>query len=270
MTTPDITERVVEVWDGKLRLRLRVAGAGPALVYFHPETGLIWDPFLTRLAEHHTIYAPEFPGTSPSDPYAIHQVDELWDLVLIYEQALRELGLARPVAVAPSFGGMLAAELAAAYPDLFASLVLLAPLGLWRDDAAVANWITIPQDRLPELLFADPASEPARAWLMPPDDPEAAIAANAGLVWSLGCTGKFVWPLPEKGLTKRLHRVTAPTLIIWGEDDQLISPLYAEEFAQRITGAGTEIIPKAGHMPQVEQREATCALVEQFVRTAQR
>ena len=55
---------------------------------------------------------------------------------------------------------------------------------------------------------------------------------TADLVWALGATGKFVWPIPDKGLKKRLHRVKAPTLIVWGEDDALVSSAYAKEFAQ--------------------------------------
>src|SRR6185369_9542882 len=50
----------------------------------HPAAGLAWDPFLSHLAERYTVYAPEFPGTSVGDPYAIHQVDDLTDLVVLY------------------------------------------------------------------------------------------------------------------------------------------------------------------------------------------
>lgn len=56
--------------------------------------------------------------------------------------------------------------------------------------------------------------------------------AGASMVWALGCTGKFCWPIPDRGLAKRLHRVTAPTLIVWGEEDGLFSVAYAEEFAR--------------------------------------
>ena len=52
--------------------------------------------------------------------------------------------------------------------------------------------------------------------------------------WSLACTGKFVWPIPDKGLKKRLHRITAPTLVLWGEQDGLVPPIYASDFEQAI------------------------------------
>ncbi|MFE4754994.1 alpha/beta fold hydrolase [Streptomyces mirabilis] len=265
-TAPDTTEKVVAVWNDRIRLRVKVTGQGPALVYLHPSAGLAWDGFLSRLATDYTIYAPEFPGTSPADPYAIHQVDDLWQVVLLYEEAIRKLDIGAPVLVGQSFGGMLAAELAAAYPDRFSKLVLLDPIGLWRDDQPVANWIAAPPTALPGMLFADPEGEAAKAMLTPPSDPEEAIAAGAGMVWALGCTGKFVWPIPDKGLEHRLHRISAPTLIVWGEQDKLIPASYADEFAARIAGSKVAIVPGVGHIPQVEATDTTYALVEEFLR----
>ena len=82
---------------------------------------------------------------------------------------------------------------------------------------------------------------------------EEAATLVADLVWALGATGKFVWPIPDKGLKKRIHRIKADTLIIWGEDDALISSVYAKEFAQRIANSRVEIIKDCGHVPQVER-----------------
>jgi pimeloyl-ACP methyl ester carboxylesterase len=263
--TTTLTDRTVQTWNDRITMRVRVGGDGPPLVYLHPSAGLAWDPFLDKLAEDHTVYAPEFPGTTPGDPYAIHQVDDLWDTVLVYEQTLRGLGLAGVPVIGQSFGGMLAAELAAAYPDLFSRVVLLDPVGLWRDDTPVANWISAAPAELPAMLFADPAGEPAQAMLAMPEDPDALASAQAAMVWNLGATGKLCWPIPDRGLHKRLHRVTAPTLIVWGEHDNLVSPVYAEEFRGRIADSRVEIIPKSGHIPQVEQMEATYGVVADFL-----
>ena len=73
------------------------------------------------------------PGTSFGDPYAIHKVDTFLDLVLIYEEVLRKLGLKRPVAIGQSFGGMLMCDLAAHFPDIFSKIIPLDPAGLWRE-----------------------------------------------------------------------------------------------------------------------------------------
>jgi pimeloyl-ACP methyl ester carboxylesterase len=246
-------------------MRVKVAGAGAPLMYFHPAAGLAWDPFLSHLAESYTVYAPEFPGTSMGDPYAIHQVDDLGDVVLIYEELVRKLGLVRPVLIGQSFGGMIASELASRFADLPSSLVLLDPIGLWSEAYPTANWIATPAEKLPELLFHDPQSPSALAMLAMPEDPEQQRAAVAGLVWSFGCTGKFTWPIPDKGLRSRLHRITAPTLIIWGREDKVANVGYANEFANAIAGSKVAIFDDCGHIPQVERYAETTAAVDDFL-----
>jgi pimeloyl-ACP methyl ester carboxylesterase len=263
----EIRDHTVSVWGGKLTLHFKTAGSGPPLVYFHPAPGLHFDPFLDALTENYTVYAPEHPGTSEGDPDAIHQVDDLWDLVLLYEEAIRRLiSPHTPVAIGQSFGGMMAAEIAANFPNLFRKLVLLDPIGLWRPDLPIANWMTTPAPELPGLLFKDPQCPAAQAMSTPPADPAVATAAAANMIWALGCTGKFAWPIPERGLAKRLHRITAPTLIVWGADDALVPAGYAAEFGKAIKGSSIELIPNCGHIPQLEQGPTTLKLVLDFLR----
>ncbi|MSQ20259.1 MAG: alpha/beta hydrolase [Betaproteobacteria bacterium] len=262
----DTKERLVDVWGGRVKLRFQIVGTGAPLIYLHPAAGLHFDPFLATLAKRYTIVAPEVPGTSPGDGNAIHQVDDLWDLVLLYEEGIRKLGLnGTPILMGQSFGGMLAAELAAHFPAMFKKLVLFDPIGLRREGLPITNWMTTPPPALAALLFKDTSHPAAKAMFTPPADPEAAANGTAALVWALGCTGKFVWPIADKGLRKRLHRVTAPTLVIWGEDDALISSGYAKEFGNAIKGSRVEVIPNCGHIPQLEQGETALKLVNAFL-----
>jgi len=262
----DLRERTLDVWDGRITMRVKTAGRGAPLVYLHPASGLNFDPFLAELSTEYAVYAPELPGTSAGDPNAIHRIDNLSDLVLIYEEAIRTLELpVAPVVIGSSFGGMLAAELAAHFPKLFEKVVLFDPIGLWREDLPIANWMIAPASELPALLFNDTSCPPAKAMSAPPPDPAAAVAMMSSMVWALGCTGKFVWPIPEKGLRARLHRVTAPTLIVWGENDALAPVGYAAEFGGAIRGSRVEIVRNCGHVPQAEQLETTLALVRGFL-----
>lgn len=263
--SPARNTRKVRVWDQRLDLTFQVCGQGPALIYFHPAAGPGWDPFLDKLAESYTVYAPEFPGTTIGDPYAIHAVDNIGDAVLLYEEAIRALGLEGAIAIGQSFGGMLALELASTFPNLFKKLVVLDSVGLWDDKAPIANWMEKPPEQLPGLLFKDPSRPAAHAVLAMPQDPDAAVHAMAQLVWNFGCTGKMIWPIPERGLHKRLHRVSVPTLIIWGEEDALIPVYYANEFGRRIKGSVVKIVKDSGHIPQVEQCETTLELVKAFL-----
>jgi len=120
---------------------------------------------------------------------------------------------------------------------------------------------------LPEYVFREPEGPAARALFSIPDDPEAAAQARTRLTWAMGATGKFIWPIPDKGLKKRIHRIEAtPTLLVWGEHDRLVPRVYAEEFARRLQHTRTEIVEGAGHAPHLEQPEATARLVQLFLK----
>jgi pimeloyl-ACP methyl ester carboxylesterase len=262
---PVITEEAVPVWNGKLTIRVKIAGTGSPVVYLHPASGLRWDPFLSRLALTHTVYAIEFPGTSNGDPYAIHLIDRLSDVVLIYEEVLRTLGLHRCTIIGQSFGGMLAAELVAAYPEIAARAVLLTPIGLWREDLPVARWLETAPEDIPALMFHDPSSPGALSLLALPEDPDIAAAAIAAQTWAIGVIGKFTWPIPDRGLRARLHRVTVPTLVLWGRQDRLNPMEYAEQWQTELADCRLVVIDECGHIPQAEKLAETLTAVNEFL-----
>ena len=258
--------RTVPVWQDQVRLRVLSKGKGPALIFFHGPWGLHWDPFLDALARDFTVHAPEHPGTTPGAPDDVAHLDNLWDLVLCYEELLDSLGIESAAMVGHSFGAMVACELAAAYPRRVGRLALIDPIGLWRDDAPVTNWMMLNTQEMAGHVFHDPASAGAKLLFAEPTDNAARIAAQVGLTWAMGSTGKFIWPIPDKGLKKRIHRVKAPTLLIWGAEDRIAPPVYAEEFARRIPGARIESVKGAGHAPQLEQPAAVADRVREFLR----
>src|SRR5262249_22645832 len=147
-------------------------------------------------------------------------------------------------------------EIAVAAPKSVDRLVLIDPVGLWRDDRPVKNWMVIAEKQRRPTLFSDPDGGAANAFFSVPSDADARLDALSQLVWSQACTGKFVGPTAEGGLNRRIHRIAAPTLIVWGKDDRIIAQDYAQEFAKRIVGAKVEMIDKAGHLPHLEQAEA--------------
>jgi pimeloyl-ACP methyl ester carboxylesterase len=259
--------RSVTVWQGRVPFRVHVQGAGPAVVFFHGPWGLTWGPFLDALAREFSVYAPEHPGTTEGQPDAIHEVDSVWDLILCYEELLEALRLSQALFVGHSFGAMVACELAAMRPSLARRQVLIDPIGLWRDDAPVTNWMLLDPKELPAHVFRDPEGPAAQALFSLPTDAEGAALAKTRLTWAMGCTGKFIWPIPDKGLKKRIHRVQAPTLLVWGTEDRLVPRVYADEFARRLPGARVESIERAGHAPHLEQPETAARLIQPFLKT---
>jgi pimeloyl-ACP methyl ester carboxylesterase len=53
--------------------------------------------------------------------------------------------------------------------------------------------------------------------------------------------------------SRRLYRLKAETLLIWGRQDRLVDPAYGPAFASAIANARLELIDNAGHVPQIEQ-----------------
>jgi pimeloyl-ACP methyl ester carboxylesterase len=123
----------------------------------------------------------------------------------------------------------------------------------------------LPDKARPAALFADPDGEAARRFFAVPTDAAERVETLAAFNWSLACTGKFVWPIADRGLKNRIHRIAAPTLIVWGNADRIIAPVYAREFAKKIAGARVASIEGAGHLPHLEQPDAVLKAVLGFL-----
>src|SRR5262249_41640656 len=155
MTAPE--RRRLRLWQNRIETEIEIAGSGPPLVYLHGPWGLRPDrEFVARLASAHTVYAPRHPGTTPGDPEAVHALDPGCDLVVSRGDRFARLELDRPVVVGHSFGGLMAAEIAAAMPGAVGRLVLIDPVGLWRDDLPVKNWMVLSDRERKPSLFVDP------------------------------------------------------------------------------------------------------------------
>jgi pimeloyl-ACP methyl ester carboxylesterase len=98
-----------------------------------------------------------------------------------------------------------------------------------------------------------------------PSDPAERVDTLAQFIWAQACSGKFVWPIADRGFNKHAHRIAAPTLIVWDKADGIIAPAYAQEFARRISGARVELIDAAGHLPHLERPETVIKTVRAFL-----
>lgn len=62
-----------------------------------------------------------------------------------------------------------------------------------------------------------------------------------------------------------LDRVHIPILAIWGESDRIVTPAYGAAYATAFQNARFEIVKEAGHLPQLEQPDATFAFIDGYV-----
>jgi pimeloyl-ACP methyl ester carboxylesterase len=156
---------------------------------------------------------------------------------------------------------MLAAEIAALAPRQLDRLVLICPAGLWLDSVPIPDFFTFSPEQLVRSALHDPKGPVGKMLLAQFRDPSLALHSYR----CLASAGKFLWPIPDKGLKKRIHRVKVPTLVVCGASDGLIPTAYAEAFHAAIPGSHVAILNGAGHLPMLEQREAFVDAVRGFL-----
>jgi pimeloyl-ACP methyl ester carboxylesterase len=259
---PETTvSRVIPLGPGRPTVEVLEAGEGAPLLFLHGAGGIpVWEGVLPLLAREYHVYAPLLPGFGQSA--GLDLLEDQLDLFLHGFDVLEALGLDRPYVVGESMGGWMAAEMAALRPKEIGRLALAAPVGLWRDEAPVADMFGLTTQELVPYLFHDPETPAAQrmlgvAALFSERDDRTQDQVEFLLTMARGfrTAAKFLFPIPEHGLEKRLGRIRAPTLIVWGTGDRLVPPLYARIFAEKIPAGRVEMIERAGHLIGLERPE---------------
>lgn len=237
----------------RANVRYYEGGKGKPLVFLHGAGGILpTDPFLDKLAAKYHVYAPLLPGYGDSEEAP--QLRDMQDFTLHTLDVVEALGVKDPVLVGHSMGGMIAAEMAATAHNDFTKLCLIAPAGLWLEKHPIADLFAMLPYEMPPFLFHDvelgTKLMTAGVALSDPEWLKGFLVQNAR---QMGMAGKILFPIPDRGLSERLYRIKAKTLLVWGASDKLIPPVYGEAFKKSIKNAELTIIPKAGHLITLEQ-----------------
>ncbi|MER6981803.1 alpha/beta fold hydrolase [Streptomyces carpinensis] len=248
---------------GTFDVNLWTAGSGSPVLFLHGyERHPGGAPFLQRLAASHTVYAPEQPGYGNSTGF--EHVQDIFDLALFYRELVRSLGVERIDVIGHSTGGMVAAELAALSPEIIGKLVLVDAFGLWLDDQPAQDPFGA-ADEVKAAKWHDPAAIPnpePTIFVPDPEDPHGEIFFQAQ---NLATATKFMWPIADRGLRRRLPYVRARSLVVNGASDGLVPTAYAKEFVRLIPQCELAVIADAGHYPFIEQEDEFIATVEKFL-----
>jgi pimeloyl-ACP methyl ester carboxylesterase len=248
------------------RCRVLEGGSGAPVVFLHSAGGLLRDnPFLDQLAQRYSVFAPEWPGYGESTGEEL--LEDMLDFALHGWDLVDALGLRQPHLVGHSMGGMIAAEMACVAPRDLGKLVLVGAAGLWMDERPIPDLFAMLPHQIVEVLFADPQKGQALftggADL---SDMEALKEFYVASQRRLAMAGKILFPIPNRRLAKRLYRLTAETLVLWGAADRLMVPAYAERWKSLIPNARVVTVDGAGHMLPYEQPEAFVSAVSAFLR----
>lgn len=256
--------RTVEV--GGKRIRVLVGGQGPGLLYLHSAgADYEWLDMHERLARHFTVHLPAHPGFA--DSTGLEDVDDVLDLVLHYADLQDACALRGAPIVGTSFGGWIAAELAALYPERVQALVLVDALGLWLDAHPIGEIFGTTPPELAQKMFYDqthPIAALMRAFTTISAVPEEIALPQMKILEAVAKVGWNPY-LHDPKLAARLRRVTARTLVVWGRQDGITPLPYGERYRDLIAGARLEVIDRCGHLPPVERPEEFARMVGGFL-----
>jgi pimeloyl-ACP methyl ester carboxylesterase len=236
------------------------AGRGAPLVFLHGEDGVWgWEPWMSRLSEQHDVIVPDHPAFGFSEwP---DWLDDVHDLAYFYLDVFETLGLERIDLIGHSLGGWIACELAVRDRSRLRTLTLVGSGGIRLEGVPKLDRFIIPPEAVVRATFADAAFADAQLAVERSADEQERQLRNQFAV------ARLQWqPRHDLALPKWLHRIAIPTHLVWGEEDRIVPPAYAGEFARLIPGATTTMLPRCGHVPQLEQPDAFIAALQHFYR----
>lgn len=248
-------------------------GSGAPLVYLHSAGGeAAGVEALERLADQFEVIAPIFPGFGESE--GVEEIDGMDDAVFHLLDLWELLGLDAPHLLGCSLGGWMAVELAVRYPERVGRMVLVNPVGLYLDEAPMAELFGRSPAELAEMLFVD-QTQPLAAAMHAMEEFTGDVGKQIEIpielvlpMWkALGATARLGWDpyLHDPKLRGRLRRVTAPTLVVAGAQDGLVPLAHAQTYAAEIADARLAVVESAAHWLIFEQPGELVALTEAFL-----
>jgi pimeloyl-ACP methyl ester carboxylesterase len=259
--------RFVEV-DG-LRVHYRDRGAGPTVLLVHGGSASLfgWEGWAALLALHHRVITLDMPGhglTGP-DPKARYAPAEMAEFLDAFASAI---GLGRFTIGGQSMGGDVAWHYAIQHPERVERLILVDANGLPRlEPRPIGSRIRASSVLGPVVRWVTPRFLVASALRNTYGDPsrltEAVVDRDYELMLRDGNreATRTRFAEGEDGMDARLGEIHVPTLVLWGDRDQVILPKYGEEFRARIPGAELFLLRGLGHMSMEEDPVASVAPV---------
>jgi pimeloyl-ACP methyl ester carboxylesterase len=246
---------------GGVSLEVAIAGDGAPLLFLHGGDYFAQNhAFLERLARRWRVFAPRHPGFGGSErPEGFRTIH---DLAYLYLDMIEQQGLDDAVLVGSSFGGWIALEMCIRSIERVGGLVLIDTLGVKfgaREERDIADIYALPTDELLRRTFFDP-----QRWV--PDYGQLGEEEATAIARDREATALYGWRpyMHDPGLRQWLHRVRAPALVLWGENDGIVRPDYGERLCRALPDARFATIRKAGHYPQIERAEEVADAIEGF------
>ncbi|MDB4974507.1 MAG: alpha/beta hydrolase [Myxococcaceae bacterium] len=253
---------------GGKRIHYCVEGRGPTLVLLHGALASLhtWEGWVTHLAAHYRIVRIDLPGCGLSDHLASDDYTPEHAVELV-EQVRVFLGLERFYLAGSSLGGFFSWYYAAMHPERVEKLILIDPVGYPQKLPSFVSLVALPfvgelsrwvaprfvVERSVRTAYGDPSSvSPAvidryHGLLLRGRNRAAMVKTFRQLRANNG----------DASLSRNIQRVTAPTLLMWGERDRWIPRSLIEAWRRDLPRATVVVYPGIGHIPMEEIPERT-------------
>jgi pimeloyl-ACP methyl ester carboxylesterase len=246
-------------------MKLSESGQGRNVLILHGGGGPFTMAALVKhLAETSHVVVPTYPGWDGTPrPESLDNVGKLADVCarFLEEQNLREVTV-----VGSSIGGWVGAELALRdQQHRLSGLVIINGLGIDVPGEPITNVTGFTVPELAKVAYYDPAKFLASLPPLPPERLPIVKANQAATALMAGKTYGY-----DATLRGRLKGVHTPTLLLWGEADQIVTKEYGRAYAAAIPQAKFASVANAGHLPWTEQPEATFGVLDRFIESVPR
>ena len=234
------------------------AGRGAPLVYFHGAGTVTRFDFAEPWTRDFKVVVPFHPGfgESADDP----TITEIHDYVLHYLDLFAALGLSRVRLVGQSMGGYIATKLASEHGALVEKLVLVCPIGIPTPGVATTDFLKVPPEQLPALLAADPQNVIKHLPKGPPGEAFIAERVKEGNT-AARLLGAATF---DPKLPRWLHRLSMPTLLVWGKQDKLTPTAQHQHWVKLLPKAQVKLFD-GGHVV-LDESAAAVAAIQDFMR----
>jgi len=233
-------------------------GSGPPLVFLHGTGTFTGFEVARQWAKTHTVIIPYHPGFGDSgDSDILVAMD---DYVLHYMDLFDALGLNGFALAGFSVGAWIAAEFAIRQPERIGRLVLVGPAGLVVEETPAPDLFQIAPEELPSYLAHDPAA----ALKYFPSEPDPDFDARLGR--EVGSLAKLLNGNPQGNpkLAAWVHRISMPTLLLWGAEDRLRPAAQSKTWLELLPDGRLELVPATGHLV-FEETPAAGTIVTDFL-----
>ncbi len=247
-----------------IQVSVRKKGTGPPLLFLHGAFGYEgWPKFLDLFSEHFTVYAPIHPGFLESE--GIEKINDLYDLVLFNLDLVDTLELDNPHIVGHYFGAMIAAEIASVCSHNLGKLVIANPAGFWIDEDPGLDYFIVPDNEISKHLLAHPDDSKYSDIFPEIDDESEQDQRSIDKVKALSTVAKFLWPVPDKGLSRRITRVRCETLVVTSEKDPIVPVSHGEKASSLIKNSEHITLQGVGHLAPLEDPENFVTYIRNFL-----